>query len=431
MNNRFWIIFLLGSLFLTRVMARQEDESQPKEIQKLVSADGLVLPEIRKLCHMLTDDDILKLKSGENVAKRAKGTKRHVKHLCEDIEMSAWKKEVLTPAILRKVHELKWLELSYLQKSRFDDKALTLFKKVDMAWDTLTYSWRLSDKKEVSFKAKDLTNSFFWKDPGESDLHKRFNQLAKEKKIKTKDHLVLIFDEVSPSGSAPKIKVKDADLDNEWVVKWGDEIHSDVVGSHLFAALGFDIDHPFYRSQNDVTLVFPKSVGMNLQQMIAKIWEVFKVNIKPYISQSGIIQNSDVEKFEDLKPYLGEAFVRFNECALEGRPDRVKRLGTIVSKKLKQSSLRELRGAILAHMWIGNWDTREENTLVTINHEGDYVYHNSGVFSDLGTSLGVKVKMVPPDFRAGLVNEFPWDIFKESKNDKIVFNNPVNSILSS
>ena len=46
------------------------------------------------------------------------------------------------------------------------------------------------------------------------------------------------------------------DLDNKWSLKWGDEVHTDILGSHIFAALGYDVDHPYYYGENKLTLVF-------------------------------------------------------------------------------------------------------------------------------------------------------------------------------
>ena len=52
--------------------------------------------------------------------------------------------------------------------------------------------------------------------------------------------MAVIFKELSHTGSAPKIRTYDLDLDDEWSLKWGDEVHTDVAASRIFAAIGYD-----------------------------------------------------------------------------------------------------------------------------------------------------------------------------------------------
>jgi hypothetical protein len=76
-----------------------------------------------------------------------------------------------------------------------------------------------------AYKASDhkVVDSPYWNyvDNREKMLA-RFDDLAKIKKIKPKKELVVLFKELSYSGSAPKIRTLDTDYDNEWLLKWGD-----------------------------------------------------------------------------------------------------------------------------------------------------------------------------------------------------------------
>ncbi len=113
---------------------------------------------------------------------------------------------------------------------------------------------------------------------------------------------------------------------------------------------------------------------------------------------------------------------------LEARPDRVKRMGSFLPGLLSNEDRRELRGALLAHQFIGNWDTREQNTLLTTVHMGNYKYRMSAVFSDLGASFGVVQGIFPPDFKVGLVNEFSWEV-ASCEGGKLKLSSSINSIL--
>ncbi len=166
----------------------------------------------------------------------------------------------------------------------------------------------------------------------------------------------------------------------------------------------------------------------NVTELISKIKEIYKIDLDPFITTSGTVTTKMAEELTSLKPFIGKQFVRFKKCVLEGRPDRVKRIGSFVPSLLCNDDRRELRGALLAHQFIGNWDTREQNTLLTTVNTGNYNYRMSAVFSDLGTSFGVVQGIFPPDFKVGLVNEFSWEV-ASYKGGEIKLNTKINSIL--
>ena len=58
---------------------------------------------------------------------------------------------------------------------------------------------------------------------------------------------------------------------------------------------------------------------------------------------------------------------------------------------------------------------REQNTLLTTVHDGNYNYRVSAVFSDLGTSMGVKTSPLSGNFKVGLVNDLGWKAAKSTK----------------
>lgn len=385
------------------------------------------LKEVRSICHELTDSDIEFYKKYP-MPKRKKAFARHIKQICERVELSYWLKKPLGPEQFYDLYQLELAQASMRQKAVEDVKGMTLVDKLKMGIDSVRSSISIRRKKDQG-EQKIIRDSLFWNDLGDrDDRHKAFGDLAKDKKIKAKDDLVILFDEVSDSGSAPKIKAIDLNEEDEWSLKWGDELHSDVVGSRLFAALGFDVDHPYYRSKNDLTLVFTKK-DQNAKKMLEQIKSQFKIDISKFVSESGVIDDIEINHNDKLSAYKGLNYIRFKEALLEARPDRVKRLGSIVPDKLSHENRVELKGALLAHLWIDNWDTREENTMLSNVHLGKKKYKFSGVFSDLGTSLGVAVNYMPMDFRVGLVNEFSWDIVKSSSQRGVSLKGQLNALL--
>jgi hypothetical protein len=405
-------------------------EKDPEEVLAFENSGTINLAVLRSCTNFLTDHDIRYYKQFA-VPRRKKAFLRHVKHISEFIESSFFKGKKVTAEERELFYELALLELSLKQSATSSNSVITKKDQLQMRKDfrrsATVFSYPVPSDQPPAGPEK---NSPFWHArPDSIAPYRQFDEMARTKKIKAKKNMVVIFDALSYSGSAPKIRALDLDFDNEWSLKWGDEIHTDVLGSRIFAALGYDVDHPYYYGRDKVVLVFDGLKPIrDFHSMRDSLTNVFGVDITPFVSDFGIITDEHVAGQEKLGPYLGLNYVRFIECGLEARPDRVKRLGSFVPGKLNNELRRELRAAILAHAFIGNWDTREMNTLLTIVHDGNYNYRVSGVFSDLGTSLGVHVNAFPADFKVGLVNELPWQV-AEKKNGTVHLLHNVNAIL--
>ncbi|MEM8887093.1 MAG: hypothetical protein AAGD28_03830, partial [Bacteroidota bacterium] len=304
-------------------------------------------------------------------------------------------------------------------------------EKLGMLWDSYrskrVFQYKIPELEKAPEEIED--SPYYHSLPSKTSPHKQFGYLAKQKKVDAKKNMVVLFKELSLSGSAPKIGTLDLDLDNEWSLKWGDEVHTDVVGSRIFAALGYDVDHPYFYGRDKLTLVFdePDEVN-NAEELIQRLQEIYKVDIRPFISSYGRVDAAMAKGQKKLKPFIGKAYVRFVKCAIEARPDRVKRIGSFIPHTPLNENRKELKASLLAHHFIGNWDTKESNTLLTTVHSGNYTYRISAVFSDLGTSMGVSLKSLNRDFKVGLVNKLPWEVVRR-KGNKLKFNNRINSIL--
>lgn len=406
--------------------------SHPIEVDSFQTNDYINLHYLRTVTDFLTNADVTHW-NGFLIPKRKKAFVRHIKHLSELLERRFQEKLTVDNSVYELFYELALFKASLIQSAVENSSGPMSFKRQvklikESKKSKRVFRYRKIEMTDAEFD--DPADSPFWHAIASPEKRvERFDELAKEKKIKAKKNMVVLFDELSYEGSAPKIKSLDLDLDNEWSLKWGDEVHTDVLGSRIFAALGYDVDHPYYYGEDALTLVFDGSRSVkNYAQLRDSIYAIYKMDLNPFVSTHGKISEAMADENKKLKPFVGLEFARFKKCAIEGRPDRVKRIGSFVPDQLQNLQRKELRAALLVHAFIGNWDTREENTLLTTVHEGNYKYHISAVFSDLGTSFGVAVNYFPGDFKVGLVNEFPWEVATIHKNE-VRLNNPINSIL--
>ena len=414
--------------------------THPKSLDAFIVNGKINMSYVFSICNFLTDNDSLHYK-GYVIPERKKAFVRHIKHLYAKLSIAHADNKTVDDEIMELFYELALFSESLKQKTIANANPDVSFSaKVKMFTDSKRSLRIFHYKNEITHHEatnidpadiqQDPKDSSFWHnqistiEPGE-----RFYHLARLKKINPKENMVVVFDKSSLTGSSPKIDVLDTDNDNGWTLKWGDEVHTDAVGSHIFATLGYDVDHPYYYGENELTLVFDGLKELkNADELKAEIKKIYRIDLGPFITSFGIISNEHIASDCKVENYVGKQFVRFKECSIEARPDRVKRIGSFVPYLLSNEDRRELRGSLLAHAFIGNWDTRESNTLLTTVHMVGYNYRMSAVFSDLGTSFGVSYGVLPADFKVGLVNEFPWEV-ATNKNGIVSLNNPVNAIL--
>ena len=379
---------------------------------------------LRKTTNLLTNRD-LNVINGIPLTKRRKAFIRHVKHLSEQLEEFAIDRKKVNDSILNLISELEHLKLSVLDKSIADLSPFPSFsEKKEMAKNSLkSDNWMQYPIKTI--KDSIPNNSAYW-NKTTSHKHKAFKTLRKQKGIKAKKNMVFIFKKLSQSGSAPKIRTYDLNLDDEWSLKWGDEVHADVAASRIFAAVGYDVDHPYCYKNGKLMLVFDGTTPINnWDQLKDSILKIYNTDLTPFFLEEGKVDVQMAKENNALQYYVGSHYVKFIKCGIEARPDRVKRLGSFLGDELENATRLELRGSLLLHAFIGNWDTRKENTLLTTVHDGNYHYTVSAVFSDLGTSFGVSYSFLFADFKVGLVNSFPWTVAVKKKN-KVCLKNPIN-----
>lgn len=399
----------------------------PSEVIEFTNNDQIDLDKTRSLADFITNNT-LEFYKRHKLNKRKKAVLRHVKKLNETLEHRYHSGQKITSADYEILLEMLLIKNSLINEAQNPSgKTPGLMKKTQMF---INSKRSLAVRIRKNMNSQVMKNSPYWNYVADKNqMASRFDDLAKLKKIKPKKELVVLYKNLSYSGSAPKIRTRDTDYENEWSLKWGDEVHTDVVGSRIFCALGYDTDHPYFYGEDKLVLVFEK--GQNIQsaaQLTDSLKRIYNFDLSPFISKTGTVDSAMILKNKALLPYLDRPFACFVKCAVEARPDRVKRMGSFCPNQFNNPKRRELRGSLLASIWIGNWDTREENTLLTTVHKGNREYQISAVFSDLGTSMGVQLNVLPQDFKAGLVNAFDWDVALR-KGNKITFNHSLNALL--
>lgn len=420
--------FILNTIIILSLSVCNAQLSEGDWSENYLEGEQLNISAVRESVDILTNYWCTE-SEGIILVKRRKAVVRHVKHLSEKLEFHALMKTSVNDSIRVYLNELEWIKRSYLNKGMQAMQPNPSFRdKLNML--AATWSSRSKMKFRISNQNGTYDSLTTFCDTMPERPYKRFGMLADEKKIDRDKNMVVVFKELSLDGSAPKIKTWDLDFDNKWNLKWGDEVHTDVVGSRLFAALGFDVDHPYYYGKDELTLILHESGTVrNLDQLRDSILEIYNIDLSPFISEARIVDSEMIANNGKLKPFEGQVAVTFIKCAIEARPDRVKRLGSFIPNALPVASNRSLRGSLLAHVWIGNWDLREENTLLTTVHDGNYNYQVSPVFADLGSAFGVKLSPLNGDFKVGLVNEFGWEAARR-KGNKVKLLSSINEWLA-
>lgn len=424
-------LFLLLFSLVIKINFSQEklypfllDEQIPYLIDHYIEDECVSLTHLRKTTDILTNRDVTNV-NGIPLAKRRKAFIRHVKHLSEKLEEIALDKIKINDSVLNLISELEYLKLSIIEKSKTN---LTPFPTKKEQKDLAINS--LKSEKWMRYPILPMSNinpnkTAYWNSTNENK-HKSFNSLRKLKGIKPRKEMAVIFKNLSYTGSAPKIRTYDLDLDDEWSLKWGDEVHTDVAASRIFAAIGYDVDHPYCYKNGKLMLIFDGSRSINnWEQLRDSIFKIYATDLAPFFLEEGTVNQKMAAENNALSYYVGNNYVKFIKCGIEARPDRVKRLGTFLPDQLYNHKRLELKGSLLLHAFVGNWDTRNENTLLTTVHDGSYNYDVSAVFSDLGASFGVSFSILFADFKVGLVNEFPWEVAIKKKN-KVCLKNPIN-----
>tara|TARA_B110001454_G_scaffold219198_1_gene251471 strand:+ start:41083 stop:42648 length:1566 start_codon:yes stop_codon:yes gene_type:complete len=388
------------------------------------------IAEIRSLCNELTNDSSKEI-DGYKIEKRKDQLLIHVRRNCEALEEALDEGKIDDPSSTALFLDLKYIRDSWIQKFKFDE-GLGIFDIMMMGASHQFSSFFLRYKIPESIKQiTEIEPSIFWAQPA-GPREKEFDRKAAEHGIKSSFRWASL-DRLEVKGSAPKAHIIDLATGSRWLMKWGDEVNSDPVASRIFSALGFNTDYPYYSKPGEINLILGKTENKkkrSVAHFVKFIYNGYQINLSPFIKNVGRIDRALISKFPELGPFRGQYFVSFKSAAIDARPKDELRLGGMLSGHPDNINRRELRGAVLALLWLGVWDIKEINTLLSIFMNERSETKLIGSFSDLGVSMGVKINRFPRDIKASLVNEFPWDLVS-IENGKIQFNGHVNAILKT
>ncbi|MBX9768629.1 MAG: hypothetical protein K2X47_15250 [Bdellovibrionales bacterium] len=381
------------------------------------------IEEVRRTCETLTNADVRQAE-GYTLIERKPILVAKTQELCEQIEQD-FESGNNKSELEGKISELRFIYASFIDRHRID-KGVNAFDIMKMGINhQLSPLYLRTERDNDPAKTDaDVNSSIYWHPP-QNPLTEEFSVQIKNLEIDPSLKWVRI-EKLEQKGSTTKTHVTDIRNGKTWLMKWGDEMHADPVASRIFATLGYNVDLPHYFSSEDVLVILgrQKKKKRTVQQFVRFMFNAYKVNLSPNILEVKEIDSALVARNPQLSGYEGESYMKMSGGTLEPRSDIENRLGAFMSALPENVEKLELRGALLAHIWVGNWDTKEDNTLLSIVRDRQG-YHLRGAYADIGVSLGVRIAKFPRDLKAGLVNEFPWDLVKVEGN-KIFFNTRMN-----
>ncbi len=189
---------------------------------------------------------------------------------------------------------------------------------------------------------------------------------------------ILFFHELKDSASSPKITAKDR-YGLKWKVKWGDEVHSDVVATRLAIDLGATwADLKFYSGPRETLLILaPGENAPTSQHELAEMLKKssYKFHLDRYVVENPSLKGPDgrlagtgkvdeamLERESLDRKYLGCHYLAFKECQLSLDNPAIKRLGGVDLNRTSAIDDRVARALLVFSTWIANPDVKEDNT---------------------------------------------------------------------
>lgn len=247
---------------------------------------------------------------------------------------------------------------------------------------------------------------------------------------------IMFFDEIKDSASSPKINAKDR-YGLKWKVKWGDEVHSDIVATRLAMDLGATYcDLKFYSGPGETILILPREKEMpetqsDLAEMLKKSSYGFHLNRyvvdSPCIKSpegkiigTGKVDEAMLERESLDRKYLGCNFLAFKECQLTLDNPALKRLGGVDLNRTSAVNDRVARSLLVFSAWIANPDVKEDNTRSGLlwNQKSEKFDLHVEFVSDMGASFA-------GPFSAGCLSTLPEKMVSKVFNVRMFKTHPV------
>jgi len=246
---------------------------------------------------------------------------------------------------------------------------------------------------------------------------------------------IMFFHELKESASSPKITAKDR-YGLKWKVKWGDEVHSDVVATRLAIDLGATYaDLKFYSGPRETLLILPRekdspATQHELAELLRK--STYKFHLNRYVVETpsiktengvlagtGRVDEAMLERESLDREYLGCYYIAFKECQLSIDNPALKRLGGV---DLNRSAIddRVARALLVFSAWICNPDVKEDNTrsgLLWNKKSGSFDRHVEFV-SDMGAAFA-------GPYSSGCLSALSSSVVGEIFNVRLIKTHPI------
>ncbi len=365
-----------------------------------IGAAGASVEDLRRTCEEITNRDHAVL-DGFAIGERKPALLHFVRRKCEGEELLWDLEKKVSPAALA---ELRLIRRSLVERQRVE-AGIGIIGILGMGLSHDLSPFILRVKREPLRPLPLVESSPFWSEPKVAP-EDAFAEQMKKLAVSPPGRW-LRADKLEGKGSVPKLHARDISGGARWLLKWGDEAHSDPVASRIFAGLGYNVDFPFSRSADGPRLILGRQgkKKRTVQQLVNFIFNSYRVNLSPFIAEVREISSADIESEPSLAPFLGESYLSFRNFSLEARPALETRLGPFLLDEETALQSLPVRAALLAHLWVGNWDTKSDNSLLSVVTQGRTSALRAS-FSDLGVSLGVELSKFPRDLKAGMVNAF-------------------------
>ncbi|MEW6709297.1 MAG: hypothetical protein AB1403_05675 [Candidatus Riflebacteria bacterium] len=248
----------------------------------------------------------------------------------------------------------------------------------------------------------------------------------------TRARALVFFKKLKVSATTPKFEAEDR-YGCEWKLKFGREMHTDVVATRLYMDLGATYtDLKFISGPGETKVVLApeksKDPVKTLQDLKNQFLESnYKFNIEPYVLNKnlkkdgsgrllghGQIDAEMAERESIPKEFIGAWFVLFKECQLTFENPALARLGAVPLSTLGSLDDRVARASVVFNCWLQNRDVKDENCRM-----GFLFNETTGNFdrlvefqSDQGNTFG-GLKTMSPESAKGMLNTFPASFLKE------------------
>lgn len=238
---------------------------------------------------------------------------------------------------------------------------------------------------------------------------------------------VFMLEEVKTTATSPKVSAKDR-YGFSWKFKWGNEVHTEILATRLYCALGGRYaDLKYVISAGEAPLVLQPEGDKDgelktLDDMITRFKNNGTRNFKmiDWVVPGGLQKSPDgkllghgrvdeqfIKKYKIKNRYLGAWYVWFKESSVSFNAPCAKRIGAAAFSDLGALDSRVARGSIIFNMLLMNFDAKDANNKMVLLYNPKTQKFDTPIEyqHDLGCILTASVL---EKLTAGEINELDW-----------------------